>query len=173
MLAVWSGIFDAMVERMLVLALVREVLSGKSFLNFSRASIFLAGSVMRLASWKAFVSGGVSRAGACAAGAGLAWSAGGAALSGSLVWAFAAEMANERRIAERTVRSFICRTSKFRFPWFGGRLAGARRHKNTRLSIFYTGRAMPCEGSGGASASRQGGCYYKKKKPHYTWNLNT
>jgi hypothetical protein len=51
--------------------------------------------------------------------AGLDWSAGGAALLGSVVWALAAETASERKIAERTVRSFICRTSKFRFPWFG------------------------------------------------------
>src|ERR1022692_736730 len=112
MRAVWPDIFDAMVDRMFTLALVMEVLSGKSFLNFSKASIFLAGSVMRLASWYAFASGDVSLAGVCTAGAGvdgLAWSAGGAALSGGLVWAFAAEMASTRRMVEKTVRSFICK----------------------------------------------------------------
>src|ERR1039458_6444823 len=147
MRAVWPNIFDAMVERMLTLALVMEVLSGKSFLNLSRASIFLAGSVMRLASWYAFASGDVYRPEPCAAVAGvagLAWSAGGAALSGSMVCAFAAEMASASSIAEKTVRSFICRISKFRFPWFGSRLARTWRHKDTRLSIFYTGRAMRC-----------------------------
>jgi hypothetical protein len=43
MRAVWPGVLDARVERMLTLALVTEALSGKSFLNFSRASIFLVG----------------------------------------------------------------------------------------------------------------------------------
>jgi len=52
---------EASVERIFTSALVSEALLGKSFLNFSNASIFWLGSLMRLASWYALASGAISR----------------------------------------------------------------------------------------------------------------
>ena len=103
-------------------AVVRDALVGKSFLNLFNASIFFTGSLIREASWSAFASGAVSRPVVCAAVAGVAgvaWSAGGAALSGSVVWALAAEMASERRMVEKTVLSFILQDLQIRFPKTG------------------------------------------------------
>src|ERR1035437_9219410 len=140
------GIFWAMVEKMFMVAEPTMLLSGKSFLNLSRASIFLAGSVILLASANAFWSGVCSRAGRCAAGAGggvagLACSAAGfvcsagGALAGS-GWAFSPGIASERKIAER-IRAFISGTSNIGGIPVHPRAGRRKKNKNIRLSIFY------------------------------------
>src|SRR5689334_3525100 len=84
-------------------------LSGKSFLNFSNASIFLAGSVIRLASMNAFWSGGVSRTGGLAsspAGFAAAGCAGVGGLAG-LSWALAPARTSDRQRVGRANRAVM------------------------------------------------------------------